>query len=139
MTGKLSALYILFIVTFSLFDLLLLHSTTRSSLCIFIYNNFLFRDGTTDITRTVHFGEPTSEEVECFTRVLKGFIALVTSVFPRKTQVSLRQHLWRVYLLLRDAFLYFFQRRTIIILQLFVVKDLFPETETVKYISFLFN
>lgn len=49
---------------------------------------FLHRDGTTDITRTVHFGEPTPEEKMCFTRVLKGFIALVTSVFPRKTEVS---------------------------------------------------
>ncbi|XP_021728752.1 uncharacterized protein LOC110697523 isoform X1 [Chenopodium quinoa] len=28
-------------------------------------------DGTTDITRTVHFGETTSREKECFTRVLQ--------------------------------------------------------------------
>lgn len=28
-------------------------------------------DGTTDITRTVHFGEPTKREKECFTRVLQ--------------------------------------------------------------------
>lgn len=28
-------------------------------------------DGTTDITRTVHFGEPTAREKECFTRVLQ--------------------------------------------------------------------
>ncbi|KAL5284448.1 XPNPEP1.2 family protein [Megaselia abdita] len=57
-------------------------------------------DGTTDITRTVHFGDPTSEEVECFTRVLKGFIALATSVFPRKTQMRYldyvaRRALWQ--------------------------------------------
>ena len=31
-------------------------------------------DGTTDITRTVHFGEPTARQKECFTRVLQvGF------------------------------------------------------------------
>lgn len=30
-----------------------------------------FVDGTTDITRTVHFGEPTAREKECFTRVLQ--------------------------------------------------------------------
>lgn len=30
-----------------------------------------FVDGTTDITRTVHFGEPSSREKECFTRVLQ--------------------------------------------------------------------
>lgn len=28
-------------------------------------------DGTTDITRTVHFGEPTSRQKDCFTRVLQ--------------------------------------------------------------------
>lgn len=28
-------------------------------------------DGTTDITRTVHFGEPTVQQRECFTRVLQ--------------------------------------------------------------------
>lgn len=28
-------------------------------------------DGTTDITRTVHFGEPTARQKECFTRVLQ--------------------------------------------------------------------
>lgn len=31
-----------------------------------------FRDGTTDVTRTVHFGEPSAQEVEAATRVLKG-------------------------------------------------------------------
>lgn len=28
-------------------------------------------DGTTDITRTVHFGEPSAWQKECFTRVLQ--------------------------------------------------------------------
>lgn len=44
-----------------------------------------YRDGTTDITRTVHFGSPTDKQKECFTRVLKGHIALCTAVFPNKT------------------------------------------------------
>ncbi|KAJ8613881.1 hypothetical protein CTAYLR_008685 [Chrysophaeum taylorii] len=39
-------------------------------------------DGTTDATRTMHFGTPTPEEKEVFTRVLKGHIALDTAVFP---------------------------------------------------------
>ncbi|KAJ8572901.1 hypothetical protein K7X08_009412 [Anisodus acutangulus] len=30
-----------------------------------------YTDGTTDITRTVHFGEPSAREIECFTRVLQ--------------------------------------------------------------------
>lgn len=44
-----------------------------------------FRDGTTDVTRTWHFGAPTKWERECFTRVLKGHIALARAVFPNKT------------------------------------------------------
>ncbi len=42
-----------------------------------------FRDGTTDITRTIHLGTPTAHERECFTRVLKGHISLATARFPR--------------------------------------------------------
>ncbi|KAJ2703069.1 hypothetical protein FB645_004061 [Coemansia sp. IMI 203386] len=41
-----------------------------------------YRDGTTDVTRTVHFGSPTEWQRECFTRVLKGHIALDRAVFP---------------------------------------------------------
>nr|XP_058958325.1 xaa-Pro aminopeptidase 1-like isoform X1 [Pocillopora verrucosa] len=44
-----------------------------------------FKDGTTDVTRTWHFGVPTKWERECFTRVLKGHIALARAVFPNKT------------------------------------------------------
>ena len=41
-----------------------------------------YLDGTTDITRTVHFGIPTQHEIRCFTRVLQGHIALASAVFP---------------------------------------------------------
>ncbi|XP_065919965.1 xaa-Pro aminopeptidase 1-like [Dysidea avara] len=44
-----------------------------------------YRDGTTDITRVMHFGNPTSFQKECHTRVLKGHIALCTAIFPNKT------------------------------------------------------
>jgi len=44
-----------------------------------------FKDGTTDVTRTWHFGIPTKWQRECFTRVLKGHIALARAVFPNKT------------------------------------------------------
>uniref|UniRef100_A0AAG5DP18 Xaa-Pro aminopeptidase n=1 Tax=Anopheles atroparvus TaxID=41427 RepID=A0AAG5DP18_ANOAO len=43
-----------------------------------------YLDGTTDVTRTMHFGQPTAEEIRAFTHVLKGQIALGTAVFPRK-------------------------------------------------------
>ena len=42
------------------------------------------RDGTTDVTRVMHFGSPTPYQKECFTRVLKGHIKLCTMVFPDK-------------------------------------------------------
>ena len=44
-----------------------------------------FTDGTTDVTRTWHFGQPSSEEVRAFTRVLQGHIAIDRAVFPRGT------------------------------------------------------
>ncbi|XP_022719385.1 probable Xaa-Pro aminopeptidase P isoform X1 [Durio zibethinus] len=58
-------------------------------------------DGTTDITRTVHFGEPTAREKECFTRVLKGHIAVDQAVFPENTpgfvlDAFARSALWKI-------------------------------------------
>ncbi|MBB5519267.1 aminopeptidase P family protein [Amphiplicatus metriothermophilus] len=44
-----------------------------------------YRDGTTDITRTVAVGKPTAEMRDRFTRVLKGHIALATARFPEGT------------------------------------------------------
>lgn len=41
-----------------------------------------YRDGTTDVTRTLHFGTPTDKERRCYTHVLQGFIGLGTAVFP---------------------------------------------------------
>ncbi|XP_035773576.1 xaa-Pro aminopeptidase ApepP-like [Anopheles albimanus] len=45
-----------------------------------------YLDGTTDVTRTMHFGTPTAEEIRAFTYVLKGQIALGTAIFPRKVK-----------------------------------------------------
>ena len=47
-----------------------------------------YRDGTTDITRTVPIGEPTAEMVDRFTRVLQGHIAIATALFPKGTRGS---------------------------------------------------
>ncbi|MFI5000313.1 MAG: aminopeptidase P family protein [Reyranellales bacterium] len=47
-----------------------------------------YRDGTTDITRTVAIGTPTPEMRDRFTRVLKGHIALATARFPVGTSGS---------------------------------------------------
>uniref|UniRef100_A0A674PLV7 Xaa-Pro aminopeptidase 1 n=1 Tax=Takifugu rubripes TaxID=31033 RepID=A0A674PLV7_TAKRU len=45
-----------------------------------------YSDGTTDVTRTVHFGTPSAFEKECFTCVLKGHIAVSAAVFPNGTK-----------------------------------------------------
>lgn len=44
-----------------------------------------YRDGTTDVTRTVAIGTPTAEQIRRFTQVLKGHIALARAVFPPGT------------------------------------------------------
>jgi len=60
-----------------------------------------YRDGTTDITRTVWIGPgaPPAEVCDRFTRVLKGHIALARAVFPAGTvggqlDILARQFLW---------------------------------------------
>lgn len=57
-----------------------------------------YNNGTTDVTRTVHFGEPTDYEKECFTRVLKGHINLATAVFPNKINGNKLDTLARTFL-----------------------------------------
>jgi len=59
-----------------------------------------YRDGTCDTTRTLHFGRPTTEQCEAFTRVLQGHIAIDSAVFPEGTSghqldVLARKALWK--------------------------------------------
>jgi Xaa-Pro aminopeptidase len=61
-----------------------------------------YADGTTDITRTVWIGpgEPSAEQKDRFTRVLKGHIALAVQCFPQGTSGAqldtlARQFLWQ--------------------------------------------
>ena len=58
-----------------------------------------YRDGTTDITRTVAIGTPSAEMRHRFTLVLKGHVALARATFPKGTRgsqldVLARQYLW---------------------------------------------
>ena len=58
-------------------------------------------DGTTDVTRTFHYGTPTAEMIEMYTRVLMGVIDLATVTFPDKTygtsvDLATRRHLFDV-------------------------------------------
>ena len=55
--------------------------------------------GTTDVTRTWHFGEATEEFKECYTRVLKGNIGVDTMIWPENTpgfvlDMMARKSLW---------------------------------------------
>jgi Xaa-Pro aminopeptidase len=45
-----------------------------------------YRDGTTDITRTIAIGKPSAKMRERFTLVLKGHIAIATARFPKGTR-----------------------------------------------------
>ncbi|OEI83805.1 aminopeptidase P family protein [Brucella sp. 6810] len=59
-----------------------------------------YRDGTTDITRTVPIGRIDPETVKAFTLVLKGVIAITTARFPKGTRgqdidVLARIALWK--------------------------------------------
>ncbi|XP_078698962.1 xaa-Pro aminopeptidase 1-like isoform X3 [Branchiostoma floridae x Branchiostoma belcheri] len=44
-----------------------------------------YRDGTTDVTRTLHFGQPTDYQRECYTLVLMGAINEFLQVFKQGT------------------------------------------------------
>uniref|UniRef100_A0A8B9HN76 X-prolyl aminopeptidase (aminopeptidase P) 2, membrane-bound n=1 Tax=Astyanax mexicanus TaxID=7994 RepID=A0A8B9HN76_ASTMX len=60
-----------------------------------------YLDGTTDITRTVHWGKPTDRQKEAFTRVLMGNIEISRTIFPAGTRgVNIemlgRRALWEV-------------------------------------------
>ena len=60
-----------------------------------------YLDGTTDITRTVALGEPTPEQKDHFTRILKGNLQLTMTRFPRNTagnqlDTIARKPLWEI-------------------------------------------
>lgn len=55
-----------------------------------------YLDGTTDITRTVHFGQPSEHEKASYTAVLKGHIGLGSARFPNGTSGLLLDALARI-------------------------------------------
>lgn len=59
-----------------------------------------YYDGTTDITRTLHFGNPNDEEKKDYTLVLKGHIDLAMTIYPQGTRGAqidsiARKSLWK--------------------------------------------
>lgn len=87
----------------------IIHYKPEKSSCSYIDINQIYlcdsgaqyRDGTTDVTRTYHFGTPTEKEKQTFTLILKGHIALANAIFPKGTtgyvlDILARQYLWNI-------------------------------------------
>ncbi|CAF1524497.1 unnamed protein product [Didymodactylos carnosus] len=64
-----------------------------------------YSDCTTDITRTHHFGRPTTLERRAYTRVLQGVVDLASTVFPENTYGRSLDHLARMHLF-KDGMIY---------------------------------
>lgn len=80
------------------------NSTTNSKLgkdMLFLLDSGgQYIEGTTDVTRTIHLGEPTEFEKHCYTLVLKGHLALRQAIFAENTRgeqldILARQFLFR--------------------------------------------
>lgn len=75
--------------------------TVDSSTMLLLDSGGQYDCGTTDITRTMHFGTPTDHQKACYTAVLQGHIQLDQAVFPEGTpgcalDVLARSPLWRM-------------------------------------------
>uniref|UniRef100_A0A8C6I5E5 X-prolyl aminopeptidase (aminopeptidase P) 2, membrane-bound n=1 Tax=Mus spicilegus TaxID=10103 RepID=A0A8C6I5E5_MUSSI len=78
-----------------------LHRKLSSDEMYLVDSGGQYWDGTTDITRTVHWGTPTAFQKEAYTRVLMGNIDLSRLVFPAATsgrvvEAFARRALWEV-------------------------------------------
>ena len=60
-----------------------LHSDMNKNLIILCDTGAQYKEGTTDITRTVHYGNPTKKEKEMYTRVLLGNLSLERLIFKK--------------------------------------------------------
>jgi len=70
-----------------------------------IFDVFIKRCGTTDVTRTVHMRTPTDEEKDAYTRVLLGNLDIERLLWPKKNKISgsdmdilARRRLWSNYM-----------------------------------------
>ena len=60
-----------------------LHIDVNKNLILLCDTGGQYLDGTTDITRTVHYGQPTEKEKEMYTRVLLGNLSLERLIFEK--------------------------------------------------------
>lgn len=78
------------------------HATNRplgTDTLLLVDSGAQYRDGTTDITRTIALGDPGPEAAACYTAVLRGLIAISRARFPkgcagRDLDALARQFLW---------------------------------------------
>lgn len=60
----------------------------------------MFPDGTTDVSRTLHYGKPTAEQRTAYTHVLMAAIDLSSMIFPSDLKINdidiiARKELWK--------------------------------------------
>ena len=60
-----------------------LHSDANKDLILLCDTGAQYKEGTTDITRTVHYGNPSKKEKEMYTRVLLGNLSLERLIFKK--------------------------------------------------------
>ena len=75
-----------------------LHSDTNKDLILLCDTGAQYKEGTTDITRTVHFGTPSKKEKEMYTRVLLGNISLERLIFKKGNTINDLDSVPRYYL-----------------------------------------
>jgi Xaa-Pro aminopeptidase len=80
-----------------------LHSDVNKNLIILCDTGAQYKDGTTDITRTVHYGNPTKKEKEMYTRVLLGNLSLERLIFKKGKNLGNIDAVPRAYLYMVGA------------------------------------
>ena len=75
-----------------------LHSDMNKNLIILCDTGAQYKEGTTDITRTVHYGNPTKKEKEMYTRVLLGNLSLERLIFKNGKKLKDLDAVPRAYL-----------------------------------------
>ena len=75
-----------------------LHSDMNKNLIILCDTGGQYKEGTTDITRTVHYGNPTNKEKEMYTRVLLGNLSLERLIIKKGKTLSSFDSIPRSYL-----------------------------------------
>ena len=76
---------------------------TDNNMVLLVDSGGQYLDGTTDVTRCFHFGEPTAEEKDSYTRVLIGNLDIERLVWPKSAKLTggqidvlARRKLWQV-------------------------------------------